>query len=44
VDFETLGEKGADFKETVTLRERDSMKQERVRIADLAVRLVSAIA
>src|SRR5262245_28953168 len=35
VDFETLGEKGAALKETVTLRERDSMKQERVAIKDL---------
>ncbi|HEX4638060.1 MAG TPA: glycine--tRNA ligase [Chthoniobacterales bacterium] len=35
VDFETLGEKDAALKETVTLRERDSMKQERVAIKDL---------
>lgn len=35
VDFDTLGEKGPDLKDTVTLRERDSMKQERVKISDL---------
>ncbi|MDF1741904.1 MAG: glycine--tRNA ligase [Verrucomicrobiales bacterium] len=35
VDFETLGESGDDLKDTVTLRERDSMKQERIAIADL---------
>ena len=35
VDFDTLGEKGPELKDTVTLRERDSMKQERVKISDL---------
>ena len=35
VDFDTLGEKGAELKNTVTLRERDTMKQERVKITDL---------
>ena len=35
VDFETLGEKDAALRDTVTLRERDSMKQERVKISDL---------
>ena len=35
VDFQTLED------QTVTLRERDSMKQERVAIADLASRLAS---
>lgn len=35
VDFETLGEKDPALRETVTLRERDSMKQERVKISDL---------
>ena len=30
VDFDTLGEKGPDLKDTVTLRERDSMQQTRV--------------
>ena len=36
VDFETLGEKDAALRDTVTLRDRDSMKQERVAIHDLA--------
>jgi glycyl-tRNA synthetase len=36
IDFETLGEKGPELKDTVTLRDRDTMRQERVRIADLA--------
>ncbi|MFL6589396.1 MAG: glycine--tRNA ligase [Chthoniobacterales bacterium] len=35
IDFETLGEKDTALRDTVTLRERDSMKQERVQIADL---------
>jgi glycyl-tRNA synthetase len=35
VDFETFGEKDAALRDTVTLRERDSMKQERVAISDL---------
>ncbi len=44
VDFETLGEKEPALKDTVTLRERDSMKQERVGIKDLRERLLEAIA
>ena len=43
VDFETLGEKDGALKETVTLRERDSMKQERVAIKDLPQTLISRI-
>jgi glycyl-tRNA synthetase len=35
VDFETLGEKDAVLLDTVTLRHRDSMKQERVKISEL---------
>lgn len=35
VDFETLGEKDPALLDTVTLRERDSMKQERVQITGL---------
>jgi glycyl-tRNA synthetase len=35
VDFETLGEKDAGLLDTVTLRHRDSMKQERVKISEL---------
>jgi glycyl-tRNA synthetase len=43
IDFDTLGEKGADLKDTVTLRERDSMKQERVKIADLLPMLLEKV-
>jgi glycyl-tRNA synthetase len=43
VDFETFGEKDAALKDTVTLRERDSMKQERVAINELANILISRI-
>src|SRR5262249_24903404 len=43
VDFETLGEKDVKLKDTVTLRERDSMKQERVAIKDLPSLLRSRI-
>lgn len=43
IDFDTLGEKGPEFKDTVTLRERDTMKQERVKIADLLPLLLEKI-
>ena len=43
VDFETLGEKDAVLRDTVTLRERDSMKQERVKIADLLQLLMARV-
>src|SRR5438045_440052 len=36
VDFETLGEKDPGLVDTVTLRDRDSMKQERVKIAEIS--------
>ena len=35
IDFDTLGEKGPELKDSVTLRDRDTMRQERVRIEDL---------
>jgi glycyl-tRNA synthetase len=35
VDFDTLGEKGPELLDTVTIRDRDTMKQERIKIADL---------
>jgi glycyl-tRNA synthetase len=35
VDFETLGEKDPALRDTVTLRARDSMKQDRIAIKDL---------
>jgi glycyl-tRNA synthetase len=43
IDFETLGEKDAALLDTVTLRHRDSMKQERVKISDLLGMLLSQI-
>ena len=44
VDFETLGEKDAALRDTVTLRERDSMKQERVKVSDLLQLLMARVA
>ncbi len=44
VDFDTLGEKGEELLDTVTLRERDSMKQERVKISELRELLAARIA
>ena len=44
IDFETLGERDPALRDTVTLRDRDSMKQERVKISDLLTRLLNAIA
>jgi glycyl-tRNA synthetase len=44
VDFETLGEKGRQLQNTVTVRERDSMKQERVQISELNELLESRLA
>lgn len=35
VDFETLGERDSTLKDTVTLRDRDTMKQERLPISEL---------
>ena len=35
IDFETLGDEDASLKDTVTVRDRDTGKQERVAIADL---------
>jgi glycyl-tRNA synthetase len=43
IDFDTLGEKGEELKDTVTLRERDTMKQERVKISELLPILLSKI-
>jgi glycyl-tRNA synthetase len=43
VDFETLGEKDPALRDTVTLRNRDSMKQERVAIQDLVATLCERI-
>jgi glycyl-tRNA synthetase len=43
IDFDTLGERGDEMKDTVTLRYRDSMKQERVKISDLLAHLLPQI-
>ncbi len=43
IDFETLGERDPALRDTVTLRHRDSMEQERVKIRDLPKRLSEAI-
>jgi len=43
VDFETLGEKDPALRNTVTLRDRDSMKQERVPITELVSILTSRV-
>jgi glycyl-tRNA synthetase len=43
IDFDTLGEKGPGLKDTVTLRDRDSMKQERVSIPGLLPLLLEKI-
>jgi glycyl-tRNA synthetase len=43
IDFDTLGEKGDELKDTVTLRHRDTMKQERLKISELLPFLLSKI-
>ena len=43
IDFDTLGEEKPEFKETVTLRERDSMQQRRIPIAELLPFLLGKI-
>jgi glycyl-tRNA synthetase len=35
IDFDTLGEKGPELLDTVTLRDRDTCKQERIKISEL---------
>ena len=41
IDFETLGEKGHELRDTVTVRDRDSMKQDRVKISELVQLLLA---
>jgi glycyl-tRNA synthetase len=43
VDFDTLGEKGPELLDTVTLRHRDDGSQERVKIGDLPGRLLPLV-
>jgi glycyl-tRNA synthetase len=43
IDFETLGEASPELKDTVTIRERDSMDQKRIPISDLLSFLLGKI-
>lgn len=43
IDFDTLGETGPEKADTVTVRHRDSMQQERIAIADLLPWLLARI-
>ena len=43
VDFETLGEGGEELKDTVTIRHRDSMEQERLPIDSLLAWLLERV-
>ncbi|MGB8167190.1 MAG: glycine--tRNA ligase [Chthoniobacteraceae bacterium] len=43
IDFETLGEKGDELKDTVTLRHRDDGRQERVKISELLAYLLPKV-
>jgi glycyl-tRNA synthetase len=43
IDFDTLGEKGPELQDTVTLRDRDTMMQDRVKISELVPMLVEKI-
>ncbi len=43
IDFDTIGENGPSLQDTVTLRHRDSMKQERIAIAELKSFLLQAV-
>ena len=43
IDFDTLGEKGPELKDTVTLRDRDTMQQERVKIGELLPLLLEKV-
>ncbi|MFN0079977.1 MAG: His/Gly/Thr/Pro-type tRNA ligase C-terminal domain-containing protein [Prosthecobacter sp.] len=43
MDFDSLGEKGPEFLDTVTLRHRDTNEQERVKISDLLGKLLPMV-
>ncbi len=43
IDFETLGEKGDEMKDTVTLRYRDDGRQERVKVSELLGKLLPLV-
>jgi glycyl-tRNA synthetase len=43
IDFDTLGEKGPELKDTVTLRYRDDGRQDRIKIAELVPFLLEKV-
>ena len=43
IDFDTLGENGEETKDTITLRDRDTMKQTRMPISELLPFLLEKI-
>ena len=43
IDFETLGEKGPELMDTVTLRHRDDGAQERVKIGELLGKILPLV-
>jgi glycyl-tRNA synthetase len=43
IDFDTIGENGPELKDTVTLRDRDTMEQQRIKISDLLPFLLERI-
>ena len=43
IDFDTIGENGPENEGTITLRERDSMEQTRIKIEDLPAHLLQRI-
>jgi glycyl-tRNA synthetase len=43
IDFDTLGEQDQSLKDTVTLRDRDTMKQTRMKISELPTLLQERI-
>jgi glycyl-tRNA synthetase len=43
IDFDTIGENGDELKDTVTLRERDSMEQKRMPISELLTFLLGKV-
>ncbi len=43
IDFDTLGENGDALKDTVTIRDRDTLKQERIKISELLPAMLEKI-
>jgi glycyl-tRNA synthetase len=44
IDFDTLGEKGEELKDTVTVRERDTNAQHRMKISEVLAWLIERVA